>query len=470
MKRAFLFVGAAVLAAGSTLTLTASRYEARIRPNTSVGMVPVGGLTPEEAKRKLRIWWESEKHRELSIRLKENDSKGLRSTGPKLGYALDDEASVRELPLEDLWHAVGRVVRRDESPMQRFPIHFKRVQADTSFVAEFVRDALGSHRPARVRLKGGVLVREPEVGGAAVDWAGFADALHLCYLEGKDLVVPLAEAPKRVPDPELDKITDIVVSFNTRFPAHQRSRNANIALASGKIDGTVLMPGDVFSFNDTVGRRTIREGYKLAGVYRNGRHDIDIGGGICQVSGTLYNAALLANLGIRQRQNHSMPVPYLPVGRDATVDYGSVDLRFENTTGSPIAIASTYETGKLTFHVLGKKQPGFEVKLITSGHRSWGRGVKYVTDASLPVGKEKVIEKGSSGHSVFTHRVLFQDGKEVSRELLGKSHYGGGVRIIARNPGTASTRASEPVSRGAGDAADAPLQPPAQQTGGGPDG
>jgi len=167
-----------------------------------------------------------------------------------------------------------------------------------------------------------------------------------------------------------------------------------------------LAPGEKLSFNKTVGRRTIENGFKLAGVYKAGKHDLGIGGGICQVSSTLYNAVLLSDLKVLRRQNHSMPVAYLPVGRDATVDYGSIDLVFENTMSTPVAISSSYTPGRLTFRVLGKKDPSISVKILSIGHRSWDTGVKTVMDPTLPAGKRLIVEKGSRGHSVSTYRLV----------------------------------------------------------------
>jgi vancomycin resistance protein YoaR len=298
---------------------------------------------------------------------------------------------------------------------------------------QHVASSIGGKRPARVRLIDGSIVREAEVSGYGVDRSRLGTSLVLALSRGGVLEVPLMEAPKRLPDSELAKINDVVSEYSTSFPRSQTSRNANLRLASERLDGVVLMPGEVFSFNETVGERTVRDGFRLAGVYRNGRHDVGIGGGICQVSGTLYNAILLSNAKIVQRRNHSMPVPYLSVGRDATVDWGKIDLQFQNSFDHPIAISSSFEPGKLTFRILGQKDPTLSVKIVTADHRSWGRGVKYVHDGSLQPGKSKVIEKGSSGHSVLTYRVVLKNGVEVSRELLGRSQYPGGVRIVARN-------------------------------------
>ena len=211
----------------------------------------------------------------------------------------------------------------------------------------------------------------------------------------------------------------------------QESRYSNIRLASSKLNGLVLLPGERVSFNDTVGRRTEKGGFKLAGVYKNGKHDVDVGGGICQVSTTLYNAALLADLKIVQRHNHSMPVPYVPLGQDATVDYGALDLQIQNNSTSPIAISSEYHPGKLTFRILGRKDPGLRVKILSDGKQRWDAGTLVVVDPALAPGQKKVVDKGASGQSIKTYRVVYRDGREIRKESLGLSYYKGGQKVIA---------------------------------------
>jgi vancomycin resistance protein YoaR len=192
-----------------------------------------------------------------------------------------------------------------------------------------------------------------------------------------------------------------------------------------------LAPGERFSFNETVGQRTVKAGFKEAGVYINGRHDTGVGGGICQVSTTLYNAALFSNMKIARRTNHSLPVPYVPVGRDATVNWGAQDLVLENNFDKPIALSATYTPGKLTFRVLGQKQPGLEVKIEREGLKSWAAPTKTVNDSSLAAGKRKVVESGSTGYSVNTFRLVFENGQLVKKEALGRSLYSSSARIIA---------------------------------------
>jgi vancomycin resistance protein YoaR len=197
------------------------------------------------------------------------------------------------------------------------------------------------------------------------------------------------------------------------------------------------MPGETLSFNGIVGRRTLKRGFKLAGVYKNGKHDTGIGGGICQVSTTLYNASLLGNLKIRRRSNHSLPVAYVPLGRDATVDYGNLDLVIENSYTTPLAVVSQYEPGRLTFRLLGKRDPDLEVKITSKPGRTdrQPEEVETVNDPKLPLGVQKIVEPGSIRRSVLTYRKIYRGGRLVETQPLGASYYGGGTKIIAVGTG-----------------------------------
>ena len=441
MKRFLIGLGCVVASGAVGLVLMASRYESKIKPNTRVGIIDVGGLAPADAAKKLRVWWETERRRELSLEAPNGRSKPMSVMVAKLGVRLDDMASVSSLPMDDFWGSAARSIGQAEGERAEFEPKLTIDTKALDAVDGYVRDSIGEPRAARVKFVDGAVIREPEVSGYSLDRDAMLPAIQEALKADGKVTLPIKEAEKSISDEELAKIKEVVGEYSTRFPAGQASRNTNLRLASSRIDGTILMPGEVFSFNDVVGKRTVKDGYRIAGVYRNGRHDVALAGGICQVSGTLYNAVLLSNLKIKQRQNHSMPVAYLPVGRDATVDYGTIDLKFENNTDQPIAISSTFVTGKLTFRVLGTKDPTQTVKIVTQGHQSWSRGIKYVTDNSLPPGKTKVVEKGSSAHQVDTYRVVYKNGVEVSRENLGRSRYGGGVRIVARGPAAAGAPA-----------------------------
>ena len=147
----------------------------------------------------------------------------------------------------------------------------------------------------------------------------------------------------------------VISSYTTTFNPDSVNRSINIALSADAINGTVVKPGEEFSFNETVGQRTADRGYKSATIISGGRFVNGIGGGICQVSGTLFNAAVLAGMEITERRNHGLKVSYLPGGRDATVSWGEIDLKFKNTSDAEMTILISIEDGVL------------EVKFATNG-------------------------------------------------------------------------------------------------------
>ncbi len=431
MKKFIITLIVAIAATCIAVAVMAFKFEPKIVPNTVVGLVPVGGLTKAEAAKKLRIWWESVKGSEIVLKSKLLGNKPLVYKTNELGISVDDAASVDTLPMDDMWERAAAAVSSNSTNVNKFDVVFKVRDDAMPRLKEDIEDLIGGRRPARVFYKEGVFERVPEVTGFTLDEEGFKKLIPAAITAGESIDIPLIEAEKSVPDEQLEQISEVVSEFSTRFPVRQASRNTNLKAASGRIDGIVLAPGEKFSFNGAVGRRTLQNGFKIAGVYKNGKHDTGIGGGICQVSSTLYNAALFANLKIVRRQNHSMPVAYLPVGRDATVDYGAIDLVFENSYDTPIAVSTAFKPGRLTFRILGKKDPTLSVKIENEGHKSWNPGAKTIVDKTLAAGKTKIVEKGSLGHSVKTYRYVYKDGQLVKKEYLGQSYYKGGVRITA---------------------------------------
>ena len=155
----------------------------------------------------------------------------------------------------------------------------------------------------------------------------------------------------------LEAFPDLLSEFTTYYSTYERNRSTNIQLSTGSINGLVLMPGDIFSYNGVVGERTSAGGYKPAGVYENGKVVQGIGGGICQTSTTLFNAALFANLEIVEHANHMFIPSYSSAGRDATVSYGSLDFKFKNTRNHAIKIVCYAQNGVVNFKLYGFKEP-----------------------------------------------------------------------------------------------------------------
>ncbi|HEY3780975.1 MAG TPA: VanW family protein [Fimbriimonadaceae bacterium] len=427
MKKPWLFVAIPICAVAAVCAIMAARFESKIAPNTFVGPVDVGNLTKTEAQEKLNKWWADQHGKSFAFYTK-SKAMDLELSVDQAGFGLDSEKDLTNAPMTTV---VSSTFNSPQSATH-LPLALKWTTGPSPEFSKYISSISGRNSPARVYYKAGSFKRIPEESNYTSDSAALLISLSDALAKSsREVEIPTKIAEARVNASELNKITDVVSTFTTKFPVRKKDRNVNIRIAAGKINGWVLMPGDTFSFNQVVGRRTIQDGYKEAPVFKNGKHDMGVGGGICQVSSTLYNASLFADLQIVQRHNHSMPVAYLPVGRDATVDYGSLDLAFKNNLTTPIALSSEYEAGKLTFRILGKKDPGLDIKIESSDAQTWSGPIKTVMDAKLTVGQKKVLEKGSNGHSIRTFRVVYRDGKEVAREPLGRSLYKGGERVVA---------------------------------------
>lgn len=220
---------------------------------------------------------------------------------------------------------------------------------------------------------------------------------------------------------------DELAAYSTTFSTateNGRNRKYNMSLAVAKIDGLILLPGDEFSYNKVVGPRDIEHGYKEAHVYINGRVENGIGGGICQVSTTMYNAVLKADLQVVERRGHSFTVGYVPLGQDATAYYGGTDFRFVNSTKWPIRLNASVLGNRVSFKLTGTiETPGKTVIISSKTLSHTPYATKYIDDPNLPFGQTKVKQEGSDGYVVETYKTIKIDGKVVSQTKLSTSKY-----------------------------------------------
>lgn len=194
---------------------------------------------------------------------------------------------------------------------------------------------------------------------------------------------------------------DLLSSFSTKYSVRATARTTNLKLAASKINGTVLMPGETFSYNKVVGARTIAAGYKEAPIYVSGEVVDGLGGGICQITSTLYNAVVYANLDIVERTNHQFVPSYVTASRDATVVYGSLDFKFKNNKNYPIKINCSVSGGIANFQIFGLKQDDdYDVEISS-------------------------YETGRTATAIYSeaYKILKKDGKVVNKQLLSKDTY-----------------------------------------------
>ena len=194
---------------------------------------------------------------------------------------------------------------------------------------------------------------------------------------------------------------DMLSTFSTRYAASNRNRTTNLMLAANKINGTVLMPGETFSYNKVVGARTIAAGYKEAPIYVEGRVEDGLGGGICQITSTLYNAVIYANLEITQRTNHQFVPSYVTASRDATVVYGALDFQFKNNRNYPIKLVCSVSGGIANFQIFGMRQED-DVEVQISSYETGRTATAIYSEA---------------------YKILKRNGQVVDKQLLSKDTY-----------------------------------------------
>ncbi|MCS7300913.1 MAG: VanW family protein [Fimbriimonadales bacterium] len=349
------------------------------------------------------------------------------------GVELDVVAT--QMAIEEAWARVPLWQRIFGKPRVQVSLHWATIPELFQARLEKYRFLERAPRDARVRFTNGQIQIEPSQDGAEIVWdASLQNLLNaLSDLPAACTAFALAVRPKppRVTEESLSAITGVVASYTTRFPGYQVQRNHNIRLAAQALDGRVLMPGEQLSYNQTVGRRTRRQGFRLAPVIIRGEKKLGVGGGICQVSSTLFNAALLGELKIVRRANHSIPVDYVPLGRDATVTDTGLDLVIENPYEHPVAISTELGRSSLTIRVLGQVNPQRRVVLKTERQVLPAPPVQRIPDPNLPEGAQRVIKKGTAGFRVILWREVYENGRRVQRERVATSVYRAQPRVIA---------------------------------------
>lgn len=222
-------------------------------------------------------------------------------------------------------------------------------------------------------------------------------------------------------------------SYSTNFDHATPSQADNIALAARKLNGQVVDPGQVFSYNAVVGPYTEAGGYGWGRMFVGTRIVPSIGGGVCQGASTLYNAVILSNLKIVERHQHGLTVPYLPPGQDATVtDSGGLDFRFRNDTDKPVLIRAATQNRWLTISIYGGKTP----PAVTWRHQileTYKKTVAFTTDDQLPVGIRKTVAPGQDGARVRTWITIHHPDGPVTRDL-GIDRYRASPQVIAVGP------------------------------------
>ena len=469
----------AAMGAGVLLGLAGRAAPAgHIAAGVEVAGTPIGGLSRAEARAKLQKL--DLKNRSVPLVLRFPQDSGIKRKwtpdAAKLGLALDVngtlDAAQKAGPSGGLIGRATSVLTGGQSA-----VIAPKPTVDEKKLLRYLKRQIAAdvNRPARnakfiLLPKGGHRIT-PEKTGIKVDLAACADAVKKAWIlfyqsnapanqtfapdarpeqtptdpAGSDSA-PSGETSKPTPaksDAAKTALLDVTLSalvakpaitaamlgdlreiggFSTHFALGDRG--SNIALAASHINGTLLAPGQIFSYNKIVGPRIESAGFRDAPVIVKGELVPGVGGGICQVSSTLYNAVLLSDLKIVHRAHHAFPVHYLPAGRDATVVDGAIDFQFQNSAPTPIYIASSSGGGHLSFRILGKKTPGKTVSITLADHEvEAAPPPKIVPDPTLYAGTRRVKDRGHRGQRVVVYRVVRENGAVTKKEIISRDHY-----------------------------------------------
>lgn len=293
-------------------------------------------------------------------------------------------------------------------------------------------------------------VVEKEKPGYAIDIDGTAKAVEDLFNSGKYTgtidVLTVVTQPEITEEMIREEFG--LVGYEWTITDGNDNRNNNISQACDNINGTILEPGEVFSFNEVVGQRTYDNGFLPATVIAGGEYKQDLGGGICQVSSTLYNAVLMSDLEIVERHPHAWPSEYVDPGLDATVDWPALDFKFRNDSDFQIVIVTWWDSSDSSCNaqIYGKKLPDGQY-IETHGEivsTTAAGDTEYVADPDMPVGQTKTLRNAHQGVSAYAYKIWYdKDGNEISYDYYNSSYYGSyGARIavgVLRSDGSIAT-------------------------------
>lgn len=242
--------------------------------------------------------------------------------------------------------------------------------------------------------------------------------------------LPWEHDPEFIKESMAGDANQLIASYHATLPDPILDERHNIALAAQYLKGARVLPGATFSLNQRIGWRSEERGFKKGPMYYGGKIASTTGGGVCKVASVMYNAAVLANQEIVERHPHSMTVPYVPPGQDATISYGTKDFKFRNTTGAPILIWAQNKGDTLYIALYGSYKPP-KIKWIHTVISQTEKWTEYTWDAAIRKGEEKTVFEGYDGISVRSE-ISIDSGYKQETKDMGVSTYIPCPRIVAR--------------------------------------
>jgi vancomycin resistance protein YoaR len=438
-------------------------WDNKIYPGVTVQDVNLGGMTKEEAKDALnKSFNDAIEKKKMPISIGDKQYELIYSDiMPK--YDIDGTVEkAYSFGREDGTFKKYMIIKNGDSNKNVIPIDFSYSEEKLKeYEVKLQKEVAQTAKDASISVDGNNITVKPGTEGKTVN----LDTLDQKIKENingeinsdNKVTVDIETTKPRVTTEDLSKIKGVMGNFSTNYSTSAPGRCNNIEIATKALNGTIVMPGETFSFNDVVGPRTVERGYQEAGTYVGNKVEPGIGGGICQVSTTLYRAAMKANLRSAERTNHSMVVGYAQPGLDATVSYGYLDYKFKNVYDFPIYIKGTAVGKVVTYTIYGDPAVlnGKTYDMANEILETIPPETKIVPDNTLPVGKEEKDGNGMTGYKARSYQISYENGVEVKRDIVATDSYAS-VGIIVRQ----GTQAAAPSTPPAAPAPQTPAAPP----------
>ncbi|MDF2674446.1 MAG: hypothetical protein K0R09_2714 [Clostridiales bacterium] len=424
-----MFVVIALLASAGVIIYNTSTAEKSIFNGVYVNDINLGGMSKEEAHKIL----EEKLNKPISNRTINLNAEDYKYTlkYEELNARYDIDTAVNKA-FE--YGKTGNFITKTKNRLLlkkepgNIDLDFK---FDTSIVSKVIKDVnqkvYKAPKDAKIFFDGKNFKVTPDEVGVKVNEEKLGQLIEEAVKPESTVVnitVPTEKIEAKVKGDMLSKINTKISSFTTAFKPSDINRTENIKIASKQANGALILPGDVFSMNKALGPRVVSKGYKEAPVIINGTVVPGLAGGICQVTSTIYNAALLSDLEIVERRQHGLAVSYVGVGRDATISGNFIDFKFRNTNKYPIYLYIGIGKSTLTVSLYGANEhPGQLVQITSEVLERIKLDVEYIYDNTLGDGTKITEEKPITGIKSKTYKKVFQDGKLISNEMISEDFY-----------------------------------------------
>jgi vancomycin resistance protein YoaR len=441
-KTLSITIAAVLLAAGIGLLSPVYAMADTLPDGIYVGEYNLGGMTEEEANKKIQDLVGQMESQKITLVV---DGQPMETTAKELGFHWSNPEAVNQAA--SAWQGgnlIKRYLNKKDIEKNHVIIPLETALDDgrlEAFINEKCASAIVEPQNASIIRANGAFTVTPSVTGKNVDIKATKDALNAALANGLSKPVTanatVSDVNPAITTEALSTINDILGTFSTSFSSSGASRSTNLKVGSSKINTRVLMPGETLSGYECMHPFTVSNGYATASAYENGQVVDSVGGGVCQISTTLYNAVLRAELLVAQRQNHSMVVGYVKPSQDAAIAGTYKDLKFTNNYSTPIYIEG-YTSGKtITFTIYGKEtRPAnrtFDFVSETLSVTDPG-APKEVVDPAMAPGSRKQVQSAHTGIKSRLWKVVYLDGVEQSREILHTDTYNPSKAIIKVGP------------------------------------